>query len=146
LSANTHELEQTIDVLVLVKAYPQPSTKYTESVCVAGLRLDTPVPGWVRLYPVPFRLLKRERQFSKYDLIRVLVRRLQIWLSAEQRLDRAHTGELRRGGLAVVLERAIPAPEESRCLFAVAAASKRVVERAAELAQLSPVGIAEARG
>ncbi len=39
LSANPHELEQTIDVLVLVKAYPQPSTKYTESVCVAGLGL-----------------------------------------------------------------------------------------------------------
>jgi hypothetical protein len=71
---------------------------------------------------------------------------LQIWLSAEQRLDRAHTGELRRGGLAVVLERAIPAPEESRCLFAVVAAMKRVVARSAELAQLSPVGIAEARG
>ena len=75
LSANPHELEQTIDVLVLVKAYPQPSTKYTESVCVAGLRVDTPVPEWVRLYPVQFRLLKRDRQFSKYDLIRVLVRR-----------------------------------------------------------------------
>jgi hypothetical protein len=74
LSANPHELEQTIDVLVLVKAYPQPSTKYTESVCVAGLRVDTPMPEWVRLYPVQFRLLKRERQFSKYDLIRVLVR------------------------------------------------------------------------
>jgi hypothetical protein len=75
LSANPHELEQTIDVIVLVKAYPQPSTKYTESVCVAGLRVDTPVPEWVRLHPVQFRLLKRERQFSKYDLIRVLVRR-----------------------------------------------------------------------
>jgi hypothetical protein len=75
LSANPHGLEQTIDVLVLVKAYPQPSTKYTESVCVAGLRVDTPVPEWVRLNPVQFRLLKRDRQFSKYDLIRVLVRR-----------------------------------------------------------------------
>jgi hypothetical protein len=75
LSPNPHELEQTIDVLVLVKAYPQPSTKYTESVCVAGLRVDTPVPEWVRLYPVQFRLLKRGRQFSKYDLLRVLVRR-----------------------------------------------------------------------
>lgn len=62
-------------MLVLVKAYPQPSTKYTESVCVAGLRLDTPEPEWVRLYPVQFRLLQRERQFGKYDIIRVRVRR-----------------------------------------------------------------------
>jgi hypothetical protein len=66
-------------------------------------------------------------------------------LSREWRL-RAAAGELRRGGLAVVLERAIPAPEESRCLFAVVAASKRVVERAAEVAQLGPAGIAEPRG
>lgn len=64
-----------MDVLVLVKAYPQPSTKYTESVCVAGLRVDTPELEWVRLYPVQFRPLPREQQFGKYDIIRVRVRR-----------------------------------------------------------------------
>lgn len=68
-------LEWTIDVLVLVKAYPQPSTKYTESVCVAGLRLDTPEPEWVRLYPVQFRQLPKNQQFGKYDIIRVKVKR-----------------------------------------------------------------------
>lgn len=70
-----HDLEWTIDVLVLVKAYPQPSTKYTESVCVAGLRVDSTEPEWVRLYPVQFRQLPRERQFGKYDIVRVRVRR-----------------------------------------------------------------------
>jgi len=75
MNATQHDLEQTIDVLVLVKAYPQPSSKYTESVCVAGLRLDMQTPEWVRLYPVQFRLLSRERRFSKYDLIRLRVRR-----------------------------------------------------------------------
>lgn len=70
-----HELEQTIEVLVLVKAYPQPSTKYTESVCVAGLRIDTPEPEWIRLYPVQFRVLPPERQFGKYDIVRLRVRR-----------------------------------------------------------------------
>lgn len=74
MSRNRHDFEQTMDVLVLVKAYPTPSTKYTESVCVAGLRVDTPELEWIRLYPVQFRLLPRERQFSKYDLIRVRVR------------------------------------------------------------------------
>lgn len=75
MSGVRYELEETMDVLVLVKAYPTPSTKYAESVCVAGLRVDTPQPVWVRLYPVQFRLLSRERQFSKYDVIRVRVRR-----------------------------------------------------------------------
>lgn len=75
MSIVRHELEQTVDVLVLVKAYPQPSSKYTESVCIAGLRVDTDELDWVRLYPVQFRLLPREKQFGKYDIIRVRVRR-----------------------------------------------------------------------
>jgi hypothetical protein len=75
LNSIRHDLEQTIDVLILVKAYPQPSTKYTESVCVAGVRVDTPELEWVRLYPVQFRLLPREQQFGKYDIVRVRVRR-----------------------------------------------------------------------
>jgi hypothetical protein len=75
MSGKRHELTQTIEVLVLVKAYPTPSTKYTESVCVAGLRMDTPKLEWVRLYPIQYRLLSRERQFRKYDVIRLQVRR-----------------------------------------------------------------------
>jgi hypothetical protein len=74
LRDSRYELEQAAKVLVLVKAYPQPSTKYTESVCVAGLRLDRPEPEWIRLYPVQFRLMPRERQFGKYDIIGVRVR------------------------------------------------------------------------
>jgi hypothetical protein len=75
MSGIRHDLHQTIDVLVLVKAYPQPSAKYTESVCVAGLRVDGPKLEWVRLYPVQFRLLQGGRQFGKYDIIRVRVRK-----------------------------------------------------------------------
>jgi hypothetical protein len=40
---------------VLVKALPQPSEKYTETVCVAAL---TAQGHWRRLYPVRFRLLQ----------------------------------------------------------------------------------------
>ena len=74
-SNSPHELHQTADILVLVKAYPTPSQKYTESVCVAGLRLDTAEPEWIRLYPVQFRLLEKVQQFGKYNVIRVQVRR-----------------------------------------------------------------------
>ncbi len=41
--------------LILVKALPQPSEKYTETVCVAGI---TAAGEWRRLYPVRFRHLK----------------------------------------------------------------------------------------
>lgn len=53
-------------VLVTVKTYPTLSRKYGETVCTAGVRQDG---TWVRLYPVPFRRLEEEQQYSKYDWI-----------------------------------------------------------------------------
>lgn len=52
-------------LLITVKAAPNPSEAYGETVCVAGLRLDLDDPGWIRLYPINFRELGRERQFHK---------------------------------------------------------------------------------
>jgi hypothetical protein len=63
-----------MEVLVVVKAYPTPSQKYSECVCVAGLRLDTASPEWVRLYPVRYRDLPHRQQFKKYDVIAVRAR------------------------------------------------------------------------
>ena len=60
-----------IRVLVLVKTTPQLSTKYNDTVCVAGLALD-PL-RWVRLYPVPFRYLAPGNQFTKYTIVKVAV-------------------------------------------------------------------------
>lgn len=60
-----------LQVLVTVKAYPTVSTKYGEAICVAGIRLDTPSPEWVRLFPVRYRDLPPEKQFKKYEVITV---------------------------------------------------------------------------
>jgi len=60
-------------VLVTVKAYPNPSRKYGETVCVAGIDLRT--HKWIRLYPVPFRDLDNEKKFKKYSIIEVQVRK-----------------------------------------------------------------------
>jgi len=62
-------------VLVTVKASPQPSAKYGDTVCVAGLRIDEAPHRWIRLYPVPFRWLSSSSQFSKFDIIDVTVNR-----------------------------------------------------------------------
>ncbi|NLI84394.1 MAG: hypothetical protein GX440_03125 [Propionibacterium sp.] len=56
-------------VAITVKTYPSPSTEYLETVCVAGVRLDTEKPEWVRLYPVPFRFLRDDQRFIKYEVI-----------------------------------------------------------------------------
>jgi len=59
-------------IFVTVKTYPNTSSKYSELVCTAGLREDG---SWIRIYPVPFRLLSDDKQFHKYTYIRVPIRK-----------------------------------------------------------------------
>jgi hypothetical protein len=53
-------------VLIVVKTYPTISEKYTELACTAGFREDG---SWIRLYPIPFRLLEKEQQYKKYQWV-----------------------------------------------------------------------------
>ncbi|MDZ7754781.1 hypothetical protein [Rhodohalobacter sp.] len=53
-------------VLITVKAYPLPSRSYDELVCTAGI---TDEREWIRIYPVPFRFLKDEGQYKKYQWV-----------------------------------------------------------------------------
>lgn len=55
---------ETQRILITVKTYPTLSRKYGETVCTAGIREDG---TWVRMYPVPFRRLDEQQQYSKYD-------------------------------------------------------------------------------
>jgi len=59
-------------ILITVKTYPNISSKYTELVCTAGFRSDG---SWIRVYPVPFRLLSDDKQFKKYSYIRAPIHR-----------------------------------------------------------------------
>lgn len=52
---------------MLVKAYPQPSQKYEETVCVAAISEDG--REMLRLYPIRYRHLPKDRQFDRFDLI-----------------------------------------------------------------------------
>ena len=63
--------DQTAEVMITVKTYPNPSETYGETVCVAGVRLDRGQPEWIRLYPVKFRNADFDSQFKKYEIIRV---------------------------------------------------------------------------
>ena len=53
-------------VLIAVKTYPTLSEKYQELACTAGFREDG---SWIRLYPIPFRLLEQEKRYKKYQWI-----------------------------------------------------------------------------
>ncbi|MGH3840551.1 MAG: hypothetical protein ACRDS0_03765 [Pseudonocardiaceae bacterium] len=61
-------------VLITVKAAPNPSETYGETVCVAGLRLDPEEAGWVRLYPINYRELETNQKFKKYDIVSLQAR------------------------------------------------------------------------
>ncbi|MFA5844854.1 MAG: hypothetical protein WC971_08520 [Coriobacteriia bacterium] len=59
-------------ILVTVKTYPNPSAKYDETVCTAGIDLAT--GRLIRLYPVRFRDLPFIDQFKKWDVIEIEVK------------------------------------------------------------------------
>jgi len=67
-------LQARMRVLITVKAAPNPSETYGETVCVAGLRLDPNHAGWVRLYPINFRELDSDSKFAKYDVVSLTAR------------------------------------------------------------------------
>lgn len=53
-------------IVILIKALPQPSKKYGETVCCAGVTADR---RWKRLFPVRFRHLKGDSSFSRWDWV-----------------------------------------------------------------------------
>jgi hypothetical protein len=55
-------------VLIVVKTYPTLSAKYDELVCTAGFLEDG---SWIRIYPIPFRKLEYDKQYSKYDWVEI---------------------------------------------------------------------------
>jgi hypothetical protein len=57
-------------ILILCKTYPSPSAAHMETSCVAGLDADG---NLIRLYPVPFRLITEDQQFSKWQWIEAFI-------------------------------------------------------------------------
>lgn len=57
---------QSSRVFILVKALPQPSKRYGETVCCAGVTADG---QWKRLFPIRFRHLRGESSFERWDWV-----------------------------------------------------------------------------
>ena len=62
--------DQRARVRILVKAFPQHSQKYEETVCCAGI---TEAGQLIRLFPITYRRLAPENQFDRFDLIEALI-------------------------------------------------------------------------
>lgn len=63
---------QREDLVILTKTYPEPSTKYRETTCVAAL---TNAGVMRRIFPVPFRLLDGESRFRKWEWVNVALKK-----------------------------------------------------------------------
>lgn len=61
-----------LELLIVVKAYPNPSESQGEACCVVGIDKQL---GFVRIYPVPFRDLEDAKKFRKYEVIRLKARK-----------------------------------------------------------------------
>jgi len=59
---------ESLKVLITVKTFPIPSSKYDELVCTAGV---TELGDFVRLYPINFRDLPFSQQYKKYQWLEV---------------------------------------------------------------------------
>ena len=60
-------------ILITVKTYPEYSSRYTETVCTAGVLADT--KELIRIYPVRYRYLDGDSQFAKYQWIRAKIKK-----------------------------------------------------------------------
>lgn len=75
MTHHPHEAYEDAEVLIMAKTYPTHSREYNELVCTAGLRIDKIPYTFIRLYPIPFRQLERESQYSKWEIINVRIRK-----------------------------------------------------------------------
>ncbi len=94
-------------IFITVKTYPNPSASYIETVCTAGIVENE---GWIRLYPVPFRVSKdlTNKQFKKYQWITVdVVKRRASTLDKRPESFSPQTGTLELGDI-------IPSSSEAR--------------------------------
>jgi hypothetical protein len=63
---------QSCKVSILVKALPQPSKQYGETVCCAGVTVDG---RWKRLFPIRYRHLSGGSSFARWDWVTFRYRR-----------------------------------------------------------------------
>lgn len=58
----------TKKALIVVRSYPSPAKKGVEVSCTAAI---TDSGDWLRLFPVPYRLLPTDKRFRKYQWVNV---------------------------------------------------------------------------
>lgn len=113
--------------VILVKALPQPSKRYGETVCCAGVTIDG---NWKRLYPVRYRHLQGDQSFARWD-----------WVTfkynpplRDQRAESCHVFED-----SITVDGKLPEKERSRLLSSlIVGSAKHAVDLGQSLALIRP--------
>lgn len=114
-------------IVVLVKALPQPSKTYGETVCCAGL---TASGEWKRLFPVRYRHLSGENSFKRWDWVEFEYRRP----TKDLRPESSHVFED-----TISIVGSIAKPDRDRLLNrAIVDSSKQAFENGKSLALIRP--------
>lgn len=93
--------DKTLELMVNCKTYPAVSTKYIETVCTGGITKDG---QFIRLYPVPFRLLEEKEQYDRWDIIRV-----KVYLDTKDQRPESHHLEV---GASIDIVRSVKSDRE----------------------------------
>jgi len=72
------------NLLIITKTYPLPSQQYQEHACVAAINEQGALR---RLFPVPFRLLSEEKQFTRWQWINARVEKASDKRVESYRID-----------------------------------------------------------
>jgi hypothetical protein len=119
---------QSSRVTVLVKALPQPSKQYGETVCCAGVTAEG---QWKRLFPVRFRHLRGKGSFNRWDWITFKYRKP----TADSRPESCHVYE----DSIVIDGKLSKKSEQSRMLTPlILGSAKEATERGQSLALIRP--------
>ncbi len=115
--------------VVLVKALPQISEQYGETVCVAAI---DEYGQWKRLYPVTFSTLDKAQQFGRWDLITF------NWRLPDDLKDRRQES-LRVDQRSIVVERKLPNGRREAFLNrSIVTSNKRQLNEGRSLSLLRP--------
>lgn len=114
-------------VVILVKALPQPSKTYGETVCCAGVTADR---QWKRLFPVRFRHLAGESRFKRWQWVKFDFHRP----TSDVRAESCHVHED-----SIVVDGSLPERERIALLTPMIVGSgKEAAERGQSLALVRP--------
>ncbi|UCF09146.1 MAG: hypothetical protein JSW28_05575 [Thermoplasmata archaeon] len=80
-------------VTVITKAYPEPSAKYGDVACTAGI---TDEREWIRLYPIDMRHFIGKDKISKFDIIEVEVKK------DKDKLERKESHKVRSDSIRII--------------------------------------------